>query len=147
MSEENVEIVRRTYEAFNRRDWDAAFRYLDPDVEFTTPARGPVAGTFRGRDEIQGFLEEMYAAFEARTVEPEEIFESGEQQVAVVVIRRMRPEGSSAEIEARSGALWTIRDGLVASIRVFPSPRKPSKPLGCRSSRFGREAAVSESHR
>ena len=40
----------------------------------------------------------MYTAFEARTVEPEEIFESGEQQVAVVVNRRLRPKGSSAEI-------------------------------------------------
>ena len=127
-----MEIVRRTYEAFNRRDWDAAFRYLDPDAEFTTPARGPAAGTYRGREEIQGFLEEMYTAFEARTVEPEEIFESGEQQVAVVVIRRLRPKGSSAEIEARTGALWTIRDGMVASIRVFPKPEEALEAAGLR---------------
>ena len=125
-----MEIVRRTYDAFNRRDWDAAFRYLDPDVEFTTPARGPVAGTYRGREEIQGFLEEMYTAFEARAVEPEETFESGEQQVAVVVKRRLRPKGSSAKIEARTGALWTIRDGMVASIRVFPKPEEALEAAG-----------------
>ena len=72
----------------------------------------------------------MYTAFEARTVEPEEIFESGEQQVAVVVNRRLRPKGSSAEIEARTGALWTIRDGMVASIRVFPKPEEALEAAG-----------------
>ena len=37
MPEENVEIVRSIYEAFNRRDWDAAFRDLAPDVKYTLP--------------------------------------------------------------------------------------------------------------
>jgi len=58
-------------------------------------------------------------------MEPEETFESGEQQVAVVVSRRMRPKDSSAEIEARSGALWTIRDGMVTSIRVSQARGSP----------------------
>ena len=35
MSEENVEIVRPMYEAFNRRDWDALFRDADPEIAFT----------------------------------------------------------------------------------------------------------------
>jgi ketosteroid isomerase-like protein len=37
MSEEDVEIVRSIYEAFNRRDWDAVFRDAHPDFELTTP--------------------------------------------------------------------------------------------------------------
>jgi hypothetical protein len=34
MSQENVEVVRPIYEAFNRRDWDA-FRDTDPEFAFT----------------------------------------------------------------------------------------------------------------
>jgi ketosteroid isomerase-like protein len=122
MSPEKVEIVRSIYEAFNRRDWDAAFRDQRPDVELTTPP-GPNAGTYRGRKEIQGFWEEMSTAFEAWTAEPEEFFENADR-IAVVVKARMRPEGSSAEIENRTGHLWTIRDGTVASMRFFPKPEE-----------------------
>jgi hypothetical protein len=35
MSEENVEVVRAIYEAFNRRDWDAMFRHTDLEFAFT----------------------------------------------------------------------------------------------------------------
>ena len=131
MSQENVEIVRSIYEAFNRGDWDAAFRYTHPDFELTTPP-GINAGTFRGCEECQGFWQDAITAFEAVTAEPEEIFESGEQVVAFVKTRA-RPKGSSAEIEIRTGHLWTFRDGKVLSLDCSRSPRRPSKPPGCGS--------------
>jgi ketosteroid isomerase-like protein len=34
MSQENVEIVRRCCEAFNRGDYEAALDALDPDIEW-----------------------------------------------------------------------------------------------------------------
>jgi ketosteroid isomerase-like protein len=129
MSQENVEIVRSIYEAANRRDWDAAWRNQAADVEYTTPPRGPSAGTYRGREEIQGFWEEMLTAFDAASAEPEEFFERGDQ-VAVVVKRRMRPKGSSAEIESRTGSLWTIRDGMVVSMRIFAKPEEALDAVG-----------------
>ena len=130
MSRENVEIVRSIYEAFNRRDWDAVFRDQRPDVELTTPP-GPNAGAYRGREEVQGFWEEMLTAFDAASAEPEELFESGEQ-VAVVVRARVRPKDSSAEVENRTGQLWTIRDGAVVSMRMFPQPEKTLEAAGLR---------------
>jgi ketosteroid isomerase-like protein len=128
MSQEYVEVVRSIYEAFNRRDWDAVFRDQQPDTELTTPP-GPNAGTYRGREEIQGFWEEMLTAFEASRAEPEEFFEHGDQ-VAVVVRGRVRPKGSSAEIENRTGNLWTLRDGKVVSMRMFPKPETALEAAG-----------------
>src|SRR5688572_10061011 len=78
MSEESVETVRSIYEAFNRRDWDEAFRHQHPDVEMTTPP-GINAGTFRGREEIQRFWEEILSAFESTFAEPEQLVASGDQ--------------------------------------------------------------------
>jgi uncharacterized protein len=131
MSRENVEIVRSVFEAVNRRDFDVASRDLAPDVEFTTPPRGPNAGTYRGRDEIRGFWEEIQTPFEAWTSEPEELIESGDQ-VVVVVKTRMRPRGSSAEIENRNGSVWTIRNGTVVSIRIFAKPEEALEAAGLR---------------
>ena len=65
MSQENVEIVRSIYESADRRDWDAAFRHQHPEVEMTTlPEPGLNAGTYRGREECQGFWEDLASAFE-----------------------------------------------------------------------------------
>jgi ketosteroid isomerase-like protein len=132
MSQENVEIVRSIYESVNRDDWDAAFRDQGPDVELTTPpgpVAGPSAGMYRGRAEIQGWWEEMQTPFEAWSVEPEEFFEHGDQ-IAVVVRARMRPKGSSAEIENRTGMLWTLRDGKVLSLRLFAKPEEALEAAG-----------------
>src|SRR5262245_9083844 len=129
MSEQNVEIVRSIYEAVNRRDFDAAFRNQAPDVEYTTPPRGPIAGTYRGREELRGVWEEMSTAFETRTYEPEEFIESGDQ-VVVVAKARMRPRGSSAEIEVRNGFLRTIREGMVVSMRMFAKPEEALEAAG-----------------
>ena len=131
MSQENVEIVRSIYEAVNRGDWDAAFRDQRRDVELTTPPRGPNAGTYRGREECQGFWEDLLTPFEAWSAEPEEFFEHGDQ-IAVVVKARTRPKGSSAELELRNGAVWTIRDGTVVSVRLFATPEDALEAAGLR---------------
>jgi ketosteroid isomerase-like protein len=128
MAPGNVEIVRSIYEAVNRRDWDAAFRDQRPDVELKTPP-GPNAGTYRGREECQGFWEEMLSPFEAWSAEPEEFFERSDQ-VAVVVKGRVRPQGSSAEIENRTGGVFTIRDGKVVSVRFFAKPEGALEAVG-----------------
>lgn len=120
MSEESVETVRSIYEAFNRRDWDEAFLHQHPDVEMTTPP-GINAGTFRGREEIQRFWEEILSAFESTFAEPEQLVASGDQVVAVVR-SEAQPRDTSAKIEIRNGHVWTFRNGKVASMEVFPEP-------------------------
>jgi ketosteroid isomerase-like protein len=130
MSQENFEIVRSIYEAFNRRDSDAAFATCVRYFELTTPP-GINAGTYRGREESQGYLEDLISAFEEWTSQPEELIESGDQ-VAVVVRTRARPNISSTEIEIRTGHLWTIRDGMVVSMRMFPKPDQALEAAGLR---------------
>ncbi|MGC1799317.1 MAG: nuclear transport factor 2 family protein [Solirubrobacterales bacterium] len=128
MSEENVEIVRSIYEAVNRKDWDAAFRDQRPDVELITPP-GIRAGTYRGREEVQGYFEEWLTPFDEWSVLPEEFAESGDQVVAVLRLRA-QPKGSKAEIDIRTGQLWTLRDGKTLSCRIFPKPADALEAAG-----------------
>jgi ketosteroid isomerase-like protein len=109
MSEENVEIVRSIYEAFNRREWDAVFRDAAPDCELTTPPRGPNSGTYRGREEFEGHLRELITPFEASAIQPEEFFERGDQ-VAVVYEPAREAEGTM-----RTRRALTLR-------RLLPQP-------------------------
>ncbi|HXF00912.1 MAG TPA: nuclear transport factor 2 family protein [Solirubrobacterales bacterium] len=129
MSQENVEVIRSIYEGFNRSDWDAVFRDLPPDFELTTPTRGLDPGRFRGREEGQAYWEDFFAPYKAVTVEPGEIFESGDQ-VVVFVGARLRPKGSTAEMEVRIGHLWTFQDGTAVSLRLFPEHEKALEAAG-----------------
>ena len=131
MSQENVELVRAIYEAVERRDWDRAFRDQHPDVELTTPP-GLNAGTYHGRAECQGYWEDWFNTFEERSsAQPEEFIESRDK-VAVILKIRAYPKGSRAAIEIRNGHLWSIHDGKVASMRMFPDPQKALEALELR---------------
>jgi ketosteroid isomerase-like protein len=127
MVRSNADVVRRAYDAFARRDWDAALREVHPEFEMTTK-RGPQAGTHAG-DDVQGFLEEYNEAFVDHVVEPVEFHEAGDRVVAVVK-RRARPRGGSTDIEVRNGHLWTLRDGKIASLESFPDPKDALAAVG-----------------
>ncbi|TMK40476.1 MAG: nuclear transport factor 2 family protein [Actinobacteria bacterium] len=128
MSQQNVEIVRRVYDALNRREWDAALRETHPDFEMTTQ-RGPDAGTLRPRQAVQRFGEEYIAMFDSMVFEPKEFLEHGDQ-VVVLVTRRARPRGGSVDIVVRNGHLWTVRDGTILSMKSFPDPEEALKAAG-----------------
>jgi uncharacterized protein len=128
MSEENVEVVRSIYEALNQGDWDGATRPTDADFEITFQ-RGPNAGTHRGRDTIRAIIEDQREAFDAWTIEVEEVFDSGDQVVALIK-SRLQPKGSDAEFEIRNGHIWTVRDGVALSLRGFPNPEEALEAAG-----------------
>jgi len=57
MSQENVEIVRRAFEAFNRGDLDAAVVDLAADCEYTSSGAIPgTTDTYRGLRDTSGSL-------------------------------------------------------------------------------------------
>ncbi len=129
MSKENVEIVRSIYEAFNRDDWGCGISRPGPGCRIDDTSWTQGRETYRGREQCQGYFREWLTAFEASSVEPEELFES-DDQVAVVLKVRARPKGSSAEIEIHIGHLWAFLDGKAVSLRMFPEPDKALEAAG-----------------
>jgi ketosteroid isomerase-like protein len=117
MSQENVEIVRRIYDALNRRDWDAVFSVAHTEFELPID-RMPQAGMKRGREQIQGFVEDYVSAFDSFVLEPERFFEA--KDVVVVFVRaRGQIRSSSSVVESRHGHVWTLHDGLIRSLKLF----------------------------
>jgi ketosteroid isomerase-like protein len=128
MSQENVEMVRRLYDAINRRDWDAVFRDAHPDFDMTTQ-RGLNAGRLRRREAAEGFLKDYIATFDKIAWEPEEFFEAGDHVVAFITTRS-RPRGGSVDMVTHNGHLWTVRAGMILSINTFPDPKKALEAAG-----------------
>jgi ketosteroid isomerase-like protein len=56
MSQENVELLHRAYDAFNRRDLDALLALCDPDVEFISYTMQVERGDpYRGHDGVRSW--------------------------------------------------------------------------------------------
>jgi ketosteroid isomerase-like protein len=129
MSRENVEIVRSIYEGVQSPRLGCGVSRPEPGCRIDNPPEGTQRGDVSGREECQRFWEDLLGAFEAASAEPEELFERGDQ-VAVILKARARPKGTSAELELRNGALWTIRDGMVVSVRLFAKPEEALEAAG-----------------
>src|SRR4051812_45671265 len=81
MPQENVEVVQRSIEAFNRRDlrtWLATFR-ADAEIDWSR-ARGPQKGVYRGHRGYEAFWD-VWLTFDWGEIETLEITEAGSQVV------------------------------------------------------------------
>jgi ketosteroid isomerase-like protein len=120
MSQEGVELVRTAYEAFNRRDFQAAGATLHPQAEWR-PYLGVVEGDlYQGRDAILKMWSRLDESFgESLRLEPLEVIDCGEQIVAVIE-GRARGSGSGAEVRQTWAQLVTLQDGLVFRVEAYP---------------------------
>ena len=112
MSRESVEIVRKTYDAFNRGDLDELIDGFSPDAVQLVSVLGQ---THRGRDEIRRSFEEYFELVEGYHTEPLEYIEEGEGVVVPVRLQgRMRHTGITDElIPAGMVHAFAVRNGKI----------------------------------
>jgi 2-(1,2-epoxy-1,2-dihydrophenyl)acetyl-CoA isomerase len=123
MSQENVEVVRLAFEAFDRGDRAAFARLLAPDVEWHSLA-GPLIGvaTIRGREAMLRFLwEDIPEGIESFRAVPDEFTDIGNDRVLVGGRFQGRGRSSDVEVNMRVASIYEIRDGLVAAVRDYGS--------------------------
>src|SRR2546430_17616272 len=83
MSQENVEIVRRSWEAYARGDLEAAFAVYDPEVEIYDHDI-PDAGEYRGLEGMLRWQAEWERSWESWRWDAEECIDAGERVVVAV---------------------------------------------------------------
>ena len=134
MSQDNVETLYRLYEAFNRRDFDAAVQYLHPDGE-VYPALEPVErvgdtrGHFRGREGLREFFGTLDDAWEAVTIEVHEMSEGADGRILAVENWRVRgPQG--IEIDTKMTDVYAFKDGLIIRCDGFRQHEKALEAAG-----------------
>jgi|RhiMetdeSRZDD1v2_1073273.scaffolds.fasta_scaffold82721_4 ketosteroid isomerase-like protein len=134
MAQENVAVVRRVYEAWNRGDIDGALEFVDRDVEMSLPPNFPEAGTYRGLTEVRRLMtEHLLPTLENLQAVPERFLDAGDQVVAFV---RYSGRGSATGIEVRGSGLdahlWSLRGGKVESLRMYPGTEEALEAAGLR---------------
>jgi ketosteroid isomerase-like protein len=111
VSRENVETVRRMYEAFNRGDVAGAAESLHPEAELHQPPEAPDSDSYYGREEFARGFALWLREFDQPRFEPQETTEAGEDQVIMRVRVSGRGRISGVETTAEFFHAWTMRDG------------------------------------
>jgi ketosteroid isomerase-like protein len=119
MSQENVEIVKRGIDAYNRRDFDAYIALTTSDFElFPAMDRTVEARSYWGHEGIETYLADIGEAWAELRLLPEEWRDLG-GRVLMPGRAQGRGRGSSVPVDAHVGFLVDFRDGKMSRVLAF----------------------------
>jgi ketosteroid isomerase-like protein len=102
--EQMIERLRRSYELFNRGDFNVLIEVADPEIVLVRAGGQP---ELRGAEALRAWLEPN--AFESQVLEPTEFRVAG-NRVLMRVEGTMRGAGSGIEMNAEAWSIWTFGD-------------------------------------
>ena len=107
MSQENVDLVCRAYDAINRRDLDAMIALADPDVECTPLLLKLEGGVpYRGHEGVRSWWRDLFGVFPDYRIEVDEVRDLGN-----VTVVHARGRGHGMESDAfTEQTFWQVTE-------------------------------------
>jgi uncharacterized protein len=131
MSEENIEILRRGYEAFNRGDMSVAIELATPNLEWGATGAFPgVDGMYRGPDAMQEWMDVIRSAWEEFEVTLDEILHDGDDSLVVAELLRGRGRESGVEVEMRVFSAYWFAGGKLRRRAAFTERNAALEAVG-----------------
>jgi ketosteroid isomerase-like protein len=130
MSRENVEVVRRGYEAYRQGNVAAILDDLHP--EMVTYREQPDGATFHGTEGFLKAIAEWVEGFDEFAMTAEELIEANDRQVVVRVHQTATGAQSGAPIEGDFWFVHTLDDMKMMRLDMFASKQKALKAAGLR---------------
>ena len=128
MSQENVDLTRRAFQAFHDRDLDALLAMLDDDVE-AFPFLAGMEGGYRGHDGIRRWWAGLLGTFPDFSAEIVELHDLGDSTMAV-----LRMPGHGAESDTPfDAAAWHVshfQHGKCIGWRAYTREREALEAVG-----------------
>ena len=121
VSQQNVEVVRLVFDAYNRGDLQTTLDHVAP--EFVFEPSGLFMDTqsvYRGKEGWTEFWHAFRAAWEDITIEVERLEDLGDQ-VLVLGTFHGRGRGSGVEVTRESAWIQTLSNGLIVHTQTFTS--------------------------
>ena len=120
MSQENLELVRSIFAAWERGDYSSA-EWAHPEIELVA-ADGPTPGSWTGVAEMAGAWREALSAFEELRAEADEYRALDDERVLVLMHFSGRGKTSGLEvgdIHMKGANLFHVRDGKVSRLVAY----------------------------
>ncbi|CAH0274830.1 nuclear transport factor 2 family protein [Microbacterium sp. Bi128] len=116
-TEENVELVRRGYTAFNAGDMATLSDLFAEDAVWHVAGSGVLSGTKQGRDAILAYFGELGARTQGHFQANVEDIVGGENHT--VAIQQTHGEANGKTLDMPTVITFVVRDGQIAEGREF----------------------------
>jgi ketosteroid isomerase-like protein len=130
MSQENVEVVRRTMDAYNTRDLPAYFDTLSESVRFESRFSA-MDRVYCGHDDLRRYfaeLDEVWSRYEMRV---QRLVPAGRQVAALCHLYAVGRE-SDLQVEEDSAVVFTVEAGKIVQIDAYPTHAEALEAAGLR---------------
>ena len=117
MSQQNVELVRAVFEAFNRRDFDAALALGHDSISWRT-LFSVETDVLRGKHEIRAAWERQIEALDVH-IDVLEVTPLDETRVLAIGKWSGRGSESGAPVEQTAVQMFTVQDGRLRSVETY----------------------------
>ena len=118
--QQNVEVVRRSYEAFGRGDMTTLLSFFDERIEWVSPGPPELAtsGRRRGRQEVAEFFSAVDELFDIQRFEPREFIAQGDR-VVVLGEETSRIKATGNVLDAEWAHVITVRNGKITAFQEY----------------------------
>ncbi|MDQ3730337.1 MAG: nuclear transport factor 2 family protein [Actinomycetota bacterium] len=131
MSQENVNTVRRLYDAWEHGDFAAEMQSYDPDVELILDF-GPDRTSARGTDAMRDVWREQLSLWQTWSTGPiEKVVEEGDHVVVSHCLRARSKRGLPVQMD-NAGASFTFKEGRIVRIVATDQMSKALEAVGLR---------------
>ena len=130
MSQENIEIVRRGIEAWNRHDIDAGLRFIAPEIEWMPASPAAVErAVYRGYDEVAEGFAGIWETWELFQFDEDEVRDLGG---SVLWLGRVHMKGRASQIELDQEVAnhFELRDRKIVRVRAYLSWHEALEAVG-----------------
>ena len=113
---QNLDVVRRLYEAFGRGDLEEMLAPLDPGVSWRSPGAPdlPTGGLRHGVPAVREFFGLLTNTFDFAEFKPQDFLAAGDK-VVVLGTSREGPKGSGRFVDFRWVHVFTFRNGRIVA--------------------------------
>lgn len=128
MTEENVELLRRGYEAYRRGDIQDVSELFDPEIEIYQSELLPWGGLYRGPEGAGQFFGKLTETIDSE-VDPDQFVDDEEDHVVVFGCSRGKVRATGRDFDVAAVHVWTIREGKAVRFESYIDTPKMREAL------------------
>jgi uncharacterized protein len=108
--EQNIELVKKGYEAFTAGDIDTVMNLFDDNIEWVQPGDSAISGTYHGKGELGQFISRL--AEKSTTATPHRFLADGD---TVVMLGETTADNETSEV----AQVFTLRNGKTVRVQGY----------------------------
>ena len=128
MSSESIEIVRRSFAAWNSDDWETLELLYDPNVVAQAPEEWPELGPLHGFGALRKQFVRNKDSWDQEHVEVDELRQLGRDEVLAQIRWVTKGRQSGIALETMITEVLTVSKGRISRVEFYLGPAEEALP-------------------